>query len=65
MSSIVNLSVVDANATKLAKFLSENAPNAAAKAVADECIALGEQSQFSTFVSKLVSTPDLLFASEK
>jgi len=64
MSSIVNLSTPDQNATKLAKFLSENAPNAAAKSVADECIALGEQSQFSTFVSKLVSTPDLLFASE-
>ena len=65
MSAIVNLSTTEENAVKLAQFLAENAPNAAAKAVAEQCSALGEQSQFSEFVAKLTQQPDLLFASEK
>ena len=65
MSAIVNLSTTEENAVKLAQFLAENAPNVAAKAVAEQCSALGEQSQFSEFVAKLTQQPDLLFASEK
>ncbi len=64
MSAIVNLQTTDQNAVKLARFLSEIAPNESAKAVADECVTLGEQSQFTAFVKKLISSPDLLFASE-
>ena len=52
------------NSISLAQFLSEIAPNAESKAVAVQCIALGEQSDFSTFVSKLSEQPELLFASE-
>ena len=64
MSSIVDLQTQETNAVKLAEFLHSKA-NADTQTCTKECIALGEQSNFSAFVSKLSTQPELLFSSDK